>query len=370
LVAAPLICLANLVIVRRPAVGLGAYLLLGSLFGIVGQISYLALPGLVLTTLGLVVPATLAGFLRKAAAIGAGFWLATLLIWAPQIIAGTWLAYIQEQIYFYHHYRAQAQSFEQLVNGFLAPALYIGLPVLAVAIPNAVKRPRNLSLTSFLPIALQLIGTLISACTSNRYYPHYLILCLPSLSALTAMSLSGVSTKRERIGNVVLLYFAGIAAFLSMRGLPDRISHPGLEKQAARLVDQLVGPGRRVFVFNESPAIYYLSNSDVVGPYIVPNLYLRTCSTTVEMPLTDGYLVQILRARPDLIISGSVCANELDADGLFKRWGYGLVGSVSEGGRRIDAYAPSGLSAAALQPLPARPIRSPMPRALKRRKLR
>jgi hypothetical protein len=138
-----------------------------------------------------------------------------------------------------------------------------------------------------------------------------------------------------------------VAAVICTRGLPQRLGNPGIEKKAAGLVDQLVGPGRRILVFNETPAIYYLSHSESVGPYVTPSFYLRSCPTSVEMPLSGDYITRSLRAHPDLILSGSMCSAESDSDGLFRRSGYMLIGKASDRGREIDVYAPSGACMAA-----------------------
>jgi hypothetical protein len=353
LVVAPLICAANLLILRRRPRGWTVCAVVGLIFGAVGQMSYLALPGLALTALGLLWPGSIRQAFLRAVAIGAGFALATALIWLPQILTGDWLPYMQDQLHFYRHYRVNSRPFSQVFNGFLAPALDIGIPLVAVAAlklrDDGLRTPLP---AAFWPMALQFAGMVFAACASNRYYPHYLILALPALAALIALLLAASPPGRVWLATAILLIWGGAAGFLAVRDLPDRLAYVGIGQRASQLVDRLVGPGRRLFVFDETPAIYLLSRSETVGRYVFPNDYLATCGDGVaEMASESDYVAQSLRARPDLILSGSLCATDLDVDGMYRRAGYVLVGKVRDGSREIDAYAPAGTP-------PAHPVKS------------
>jgi hypothetical protein len=343
LVAAPLICAANLLILRRRPVGWRACGVLGLIFGVVGQMSYLALSGLALTALGLLGGVPIKQGIKREVAIGAGFGIATVLVWLPQILTGDWLPYMQDQLHFYRLYRSASQSFSQFFNGFLAPALDFCIPLVAVAVLEMRSRGRRMALpAAFWPLALQLAGILLAACASHRYYPHHLILALPASAALIALLLSAGPANRSWQATFILLTWGAAAGFLGIRDLPMRIGRPSIEQKASQLVDRLIGPGRRLFIFDETPAIYFLSRSKQVVRYIFPNNYLPTCDGVADMTSATEFIAEGLRAHPDLILDGSLCETDLDAGAIFRSAGYTPVGMVREGSREIAAYAPLG----------------------------
>jgi hypothetical protein len=177
LVAAPLLCLANLLLLRQDRPGWRAALGVGCAFGLACQITYLAAPACLLSTAGVL--AVGGGGLRErlktATLIGAALAAVTVLIWLPQMVAGAWPAYIHEQLLYHGRYRAPAPHLRKWLTGFVLPLAGLYAPAVLAAWSAARRRlpPRAW------PLVLGGIGAAAAAAASNHFFRHYLILSVP-----------------------------------------------------------------------------------------------------------------------------------------------------------------------------------------------
>ncbi|MEO5599039.1 MAG: hypothetical protein ABIQ66_10515, partial [Novosphingobium sp.] len=188
-IVAPLLCLANLLLVRAPHGSRSLYFGIGLIAGLACQITYLAAPCFGLTVLGMLLTSgeKLTERLLRGVLATLGLVAAIALVWLPQIVSGDWLGYVDEQLAYHGHYRLPPPPGWLWRENFLGPLVLLGLPVAAIwAVrlrAGALVWPPRL----FWIIALQLIGGMIAAIASNRLYTHYLILTLPAFALLPAI---------------------------------------------------------------------------------------------------------------------------------------------------------------------------------------
>ncbi|GEM_PF-2907971 len=185
LVAVPLLCLANYLMLGRQPEGnppaIPTLLAIGAAYGLCAQITYLTLPAFGLVALGL----TLERHLRwrplftRGLSIGIGFVTAMGLVWLPQLLSGGLLPYLAEQAQYHGDYRVPTPPLWHWRSNLIEPLIVLGAPSLVAGILYAASYRRlPLDRATWL-LGLQLAGAIIAASASNRLYMHYLILALP-----------------------------------------------------------------------------------------------------------------------------------------------------------------------------------------------
>jgi hypothetical protein len=340
LAASPLIAAANLLLARSVG-GRGAALVgAGALFGAACQITYLAAPLAALTGAAILLDRrlTVREVCLQAFWFGLGALGAILALWAPQMIGGGWPAFIAQQAAYHAQYRQIQLPLSLVLVTMVGPLALLALPFLAafLELKGAIRGTRS---TLARILAMQVIGALLAAVVSNHFYSHYLILALPALALLLGRLLSGLSARHQALGVAACLGCAA-AFFLSnltmLRGWP---SAAAFEQRSAAMIDARIGRDKPVLVFDESPAIYYLSGSRVAGRFVFLSHYMPSC-LEVAMSNPETVLAGGIAQGAALILLGNQCPTEFDSAAVVRHAGYRLVGHVAEGGRSIDAYAP------------------------------
>jgi hypothetical protein len=133
------------------------------------------------------------------------------------------------------------------------------------------------------------------------------------------------------------------AAVLPADVLRARLAARPAEVAAAAVVDRLTRPGQSLLVFDESHAIYYLARRSAASRYIFPAHYLSSCENARALVAPATVLAQALARRPALVLVGTRCPPEIDADAQIRRAGYQPIEQIAAGGRRIAVYAPTPL---------------------------
>lgn len=344
LLATPLLAIANTLLVsgaaarrRRTAALLGV----GAVLGLACQITYLAAPCAALTAAGVLLTHSKQR-LRDAALIGAAGAAAVLAVWIPQIVAGEWTTYAAEQIRYHHSYR-MAFDGRRMLAGLIMPLALMCLPPLTAWVFRA---SRDGGVKALPPLAwilgLQLLGAALAATASNRFYLHYLILAVPSVSALTAVLLAHTPGPVRPAGWSGLAAVLAIAAALPIVFLgPPLAGAPSMEAKAAAAVDRLTRPDQSIFVFDEGHPVYYFAGRRSVSRYVFPTHYLSSCDGAPSVVAPADAVAQALASRPALVLVGELCPPEIDAAAQVRRAGYRIVDRIEADGRTVGLFAPA-----------------------------
>ncbi len=334
IVASPAVALGLLLAVRRATNAISSprfWLLSGVVLGLGSQLSYLVAPigGLIgLVCLGIEirdrvgVPALLkyVGF----AAIGFGLSFGAVLL--PQIITGDVTDYFRMQ-FRYHESYAATTTWIGLVSGFSKLRMIV-LPLLAAGALRFVALARSKSTQNSLRVeavlAAGLVGALIAVWVSHRFYEHYFILVVPTLVGLT-LALTATLPRRSEVLAIAVALAVGFA-------LSARDGHLALawyipQNLDARVADYIranTTPDQRIFVFDESPSLYYLSRREPASRFVFPTHYLERAeanSLGIDVPSLVG---ATLRSRPALVAVGTLWpdATGFDIRGLLQSMGY------------------------------------------------
>lgn len=344
LVACPFLALANYLVVqggwRRRWFLLG----FGAVFGVACQITYLAIPCLAFMAPGILLLGehkTVSATLYDAMLMAVGFGVLAALIWTPQLLSGEWPSFMAQQLHYHEHYRATSPSVMRWLLHFIMPLALLCLPALGAlglrawverAIPPVFSAP-------FWVIGLEVLGTSVAAAASNRMYPHYFILALPAIALLTAMMFARSAERTLRIGMVILLLVVAVLAVQQVEKLRAAIRTPSFEKEAALLVDRHSNADQAIFVFDETPAIYFLSQRKTVSRYVFPNHYIPAFGGTMQVT-PSAVLAQALARHPALLVVGFMAPVDLDADAIAREAGFHIISRMDVNGRRIVLYAP------------------------------
>jgi hypothetical protein len=308
------------------------------LYGLVCQLTYLAIPAVGLTAVGVIAEGSLAARARVARALwlGLGTCAAILAVWGPQIVTGLWASFLSEQAAYYAHYRLPRPSAATMAQAIVAPMAAFSLPFL-IAPLDLNGTTRRLWSQPALLMWLQLVGVLVAAAASNRFYSHYLILGLPAFTVLLALLLSGLSARHQALGRCCVLLCAAVY-FLPNLGLLLRWpSDADFERKAAAMIETRIGRGESVLIFDESPMIYFLSESQIAGRYAFVSHYMPSCQEGA-MASSVGVLRDGIGRRAKLILLGHQCERGTGPEQIVRQAGYHLVGQVSVGTRALDAY--------------------------------
>ena len=341
-VAAPLICLANYLLIRARKDSCSLYLGIGLIAGMTCQITYLAAPVFGLMVLGMLLTSRekLGARLFMGVLATLGLITAIMLVWLPQIISGDWLNYVTEQLAYHGHYRQPSPPGWLWRENFLGPLVLLGVPVAAIwAIQlqaGALRWPSR----TFWIIALQLIGAMIAATASNRLYTHYLILALPALAVLPAITAQSSPPHLQGRYAAVLLVCAGLSALLPLPSLLKHLHQNSVEAEAARITRQLTPVGSTILVFNGQHTTYFLAQRAAASRFVFPNHYLQSCDGAPPVKSAASVLEEGLSARPALLLIGSLCPAEIDAVSVALQHGYHPVRTVVQDGKTIKIYAP------------------------------
>jgi len=308
------------------------------LYGLACQVTYLAIPAVGLTMLGLVAEKGLTVRERGARALllGAGGIAPVVAIWAPQIVAATWWPFLTEQAAYHAHYRLAHLSTSRIVQAIVGPMATFSLPFLIASL-DLQRAGRALYTRPALLMGLQLVGVLLSTAASNRFYSHYLILGIPAFTMLLAILFAGLTPRHQALGGLVAAVCA-VVLFLPNVGLLLRWpSDAGFERRASAMIDAKIGRRQSVLVFDETPTIYYLSGSQVAGRFAFPSHYMPSCGE-VAMSNPEAVLREGVARKAKMILLGRECARNNDAETRVLQAGYRFSGEISEGARSIAAY--------------------------------
>jgi hypothetical protein len=335
LAACPALMMANQLLVR-PGRARSRPIAAGALMGLTCQLSYLAAPLVCLTALAAcpIGRPPLKARLRTLALAGAGFGVATLLIWGPQIATGDLVPMLQAQFDYHVHYRAQF-SLPRFFIGFLIPAYLLAMPFLCV-VPVSVQSDDR---RGALALGSQLAAALAVAAASNRFYSHYLLLTLPAVSGLLAILLTSSPRRKWTSTAAILLFSASAYLVVDLTAIPGRWRDGQFDMIAASAIDRRVGRGQPVLIFNEAPDIYFLSGSRPVTKYVFPRHYMPTCSETI-MENPETVLAEGLRRRPAVVLLGQDCKPIESAASAVAAAGYRFAGRLKLGQRQVDFYTP------------------------------
>jgi hypothetical protein len=193
---------------------------------------------------------------------------------------------------------------------------------------------------AFWIIALQLIGAMIAAVASNRLYTHYLILALPAFAVLPAIIAKGSPPRLQGRYAAALLVCASLSALLPLPPFLKHLSQSSVEMEAARIVRQITPAGSAIFVFNGQHTTYFLAQRAATSRFVFPNHYLQSCDGAPPVKSAASVLEEGLNARPALLLVGSLCRAEINADAVARRHGYQPVRTVVQDGKVIEIYAP------------------------------
>lgn len=337
LVAAPFLGFGNLILLRSDGRQWRDSMGIGCAFGLACQATYLVAPVMVLSTIGIVIAGSggLTERIKQVVWIATAFAAVTLIVWLPHMLTGVWLTYVRDQLLYHSRYRVPFPALKDWLKWFALPLAGLSVPILAASCSYGRSRPPP---SSFWPLALGLLGSVIAAAASNRFYSHYFILAIPNAAVLTAMLWPTESAPTSRQSTVALLAGGALMVVSLAPYLVERLQEPGIEGKTENLVDQLVGKGHAIFVFNETPVLYYVSRSDAVGRWIFPSHYISGCDGTAPMAQPATVLDDGLNTRPELVLLGSQCDLDFDADAVVRRAGYRLVGKAFDRDREVDAY--------------------------------
>ncbi len=345
LVACPFLALVNYWVLQekwhQPWFLLGC----GAIFGIVCQITYLAVPSFALMALGILALGahrTRFSRLRDAALMAVGFGVLTLLIWTPQLLAGNWHEYMAQQVGYHEHYRVASPSFVAWMYRSIRLIGLVSVPILgALGVLALLERAALVFSAPFLVIGLELAGAFIAMLASNRMYSHYSILTLPAISLLIAMMFKRSSERSARVGVDFLLLFVAVLAVGAVLHLPAMFRMSQFAVQTSAAVDRLTQAGQSIYVFSETPAIYFLSHRDAASRYIWPTHYIDTCYQSNPVITPEAAFAQALARHPALLVIGFSCPVEMDAGALARKSGYQQVQRIDVDGRRVVLYAPA-----------------------------
>jgi len=98
--------------------------------------------------------------------------------------------------------------------------------------------------------------------------------------------------------------------------------------------------GTAIFVFNGQHTIYFLAQRAAASRFVFPNHYLQSCDGAQPVKSAASVLEEGLNARPALLLIGSLCRAEIDADTVARQHGYQPVRTVAQDGKTIQIYAP------------------------------
>ncbi|MEP7221624.1 MAG: hypothetical protein ABI673_03040 [Novosphingobium sp.] len=341
-IVAPLLCLANLILVKSPQASRATYFGLGLIAGLACQITYLAAPCFGLTVAAMLVVSRdrLAVRLLSGVLATLGLIVAVVAVWLPQITTGDWLEYVREQMAYHGHYRLPMPPGWLWRENFFGPLVLLGLPVLGIWAVRLRGKALVWPSRLYWIIALQLIGGMIAAAASNRLYTHYLILTLPAFALLPAIIAADAPKQLAGRFAAVLLVCASLAALLP---LPQYLKHSAqgsVEQDAARIVQRMSSQGSAIFVFNGQHTTYFLSRRAAASRFVFPNHYLQSCDGAQPVKPAGAVLEEGLSARPALLLIGNLCRAEIDADTVARQHGYGLVDTAARGDKVLRIYAP------------------------------
>jgi hypothetical protein len=336
LIACPGVMIVNRLLIRPPHSTARA-IVAGALMGLVCQITYLAVPVVGVTVLAVAATSYrgTTARLRMLAAIGGGFAGATLLIWSPQIATDNLIPMLQAQFAYHAHYRGPF-SLGDFTTRFLLPAIALAAPFLAVAPARVPSHDRATALV----LGLQLAGAAGATIASNRFYLHYLLLTLPSVSGLLVVLLVGDRRRNWKLAGAILLAFATLYLVIEGVRMPSRWPDGVFDAVVASKVERDVGRARPVLMFNEAPTFYLLSDSQPVTRYVFARHYMPTCSDSDTMEKPEKVLADGLRRRPALVLLGRECKPIRTAASTVAAAGYHFTGTLKFGLRQVDIYAP------------------------------
>lgn len=346
LVAMPLLCLANHLMLGRPSEGrpegMAPLLALGAAYGLCAQITYLALPAFGLVAMGLTLEPPLRwwSIITRGLAIGAGFVAALALAWLPQLLSGDLPQYLAEQAQYHASYRRPFPPLWLWRSNFIEPLFWLSLPTAVACVLSAIAYRRVRFDRALWLVGLQLIGAVIAACASNRLYMHYLILTLPAAALLPAVVLRGVPVAYVRWLTVAVLACTAFHQVGMLRALSDHLVRPSLEADAARLIQSKTSPDSAIMVFNAQHTIYYLANRPAATRFVFPNHYLSTCDGAPAIRSAPQVLQQGLAEKPALLLVGHLCPATIDADAIARKAGYRPLDIISTNGKSLTVYAP------------------------------
>ena len=344
LVACPFLALANYLVVqggwRRRWFLLG----FGAVFSVACEITYLAIPCLAFMAPGILLLGehkTVSARLFDAMLMAVGFGVLTALIWMPQLLSGAWPSFIAQQLQYHEHYRADSSSLMHWLRHFIMPLGLLCLPALGAlglrawrehAIPSVFSAP-------FCVISLEVLGASVAAAASNRMAPHYFILALPGIALLTAMMFARSAERTLRFGIIFLLLVVAVLAVWQVGVLRTAIRTPSFDKQAAVLVDRYSNVDQGIFVFDETPAIYFLSQRKTVSRYVFPTHYIPSFGGTPQIT-PSAVLAQALARHPALLAVGFLEPVDLDIGAIAREAGFHIISRMDLNGRSLVLYAP------------------------------
>lgn len=361
LLACPAVALGLHLSVRRALGRIAAprfCLLAGVTLGLGAQISYLVIP-----IGGLVGLACLAIEINDGARLGLvlhyiglatlGFGAAFLAVLVPQIISGEIGDYFTLQVH-YHEAYANETSWRGFLVGsarmwpVVLPLVVAGL--LWIATIGAAREARPASWPferAGVVLAAGLAGALIASWLSHRFYLHYFILLVPPVVGLTILITQTLPRRAAVLALAAsLLIGAGVSGLSAHRARAWRLAKP-LDTQVSAYIRANTAPDQTIFVFDESPALYYLSGRQPVTRFVFPSHYMRKPEADALHLDLAAYVRQALDAHPALVIVGSLWLpeNGFDIHKLLRAAGYRLQTTFAQQEiamflreRRIEVY--------------------------------
>lgn len=350
LVACPFIALASHMALGR--MSRWGCLAFGALSGLAFQASYLAFPGIVLTSLAVSAMAGDRGWIapvQRLAAIVLGFGVIVALIWTPEIVHHSFSRFVAEQIHYHKNYAVGTRECVKTIATFIGlmavPVVLIGVEARLIGrdAAAAICRRRAVLICGY-------IGAILGAVASGRIYPHYFILGLPALSLIVvagAERLAGADRGRVLVAPWLV---AGVIAIWQVAAMGQstfahfstghlstsqmaRFGDGQFEARAAAIIDTASTPNDRLLVFDESPAIYFLAHRDPVVRYVFPNHYLPEWPGAVPAVDARALLDQALVQRPALVVVGHLLPTDVDAMTVFLNAGCRPLQTAIEGAR-------------------------------------